>query len=311
MKKVLLILILCLCARLNAQVPIVDSTGACNDNDVVYYKASTKSFECRASAAVPGIITFIVSGTCPTGWSEDASLVGKTLFGTSTANGDIGDTGGNDNITPTVNSLTAAAQIFTGNALGTHSHGIGTFANTAISAGTPSGTNSTSTVTPLGTNASSAVSGIVVDAHASHTHTYTDVIAHTHTQLSFNTTTGGSSGFTTDASMSGTTFTATQTTGSTGIATGTTAGPSASLTHNVSNNGTAAAQTFTGSSSTVGAQTFTGNALGTHNHTLSGSSESVDVGTPTGTNGTSAVTGTLNSFDNRSAFVKVIFCKKD
>jgi hypothetical protein len=46
--------------------------------------------------------------------------------------------------------------------------------------------------------------------------------------------------------------------------------------------------------------TFTGNALGTHTHTLAA----------TGTNSTSAVTGTLNSVDNRSAFVKLIACKK-
>ena len=60
------------------------------------------------------------------------------------------------------------------------------------------------------------------------------------------------------------------------------------------------AQTFTGNTGTVSAETFTGSALGTHTHTL----------TAMGTNGTSTVTGTMNSFDNRPAFVKVIFCQK-
>jgi len=49
---------------------------------------------------------------------------------------------------------------------------------------------------------------------------------------------------------------------------------------------------------TVSAPTFTGSALGTHTHTL----------TPTGTNSAPTFTGT--SFDNRSAYTKVIFCRK-
>jgi len=50
---------------------------------------------------------------------------------------------------------------------------------------------------------------------------------------------------------------------------------------------------------TVSAQTFTGTQLGTHQHTV----------TATGTINTPSFTGT--QFDNRSAFMKVIFCKKD
>lgn len=51
-------------------------------------------------------------------------------------------------------------------------------------------------------------------------------------------------------------------------------------------------------SGTVSQPTFTGSALGTHTHTL----------TPAGTNSAPSFTGT--QFDNRSAFEKVIFCKK-
>jgi hypothetical protein len=213
----------------------------------------------------PGFMTFVISGTCPLEWSEVTALNGKTLLGTVAANVDVGASGGNDNITPTVNSLTAAAQTFTGSALSAHSHSVGTYVNS-----------------------NSAVSGIVIDNHASHTHTYTDVVNHVHLQTAPAGQTGGQDSVTRDTSTNGSSNTALSTANPTGgVATGTTAGPSAALSHNVSNNGTAAAQT------------------------ISGSSESITAGTPAGTNGTSAVTGTLNSFDNRSAFIKVIFCVKD
>jgi hypothetical protein len=83
------------------------------------------------------------------------------------------------------------------------------------------------------TKAISAHAGTAVADHASHTHDYNTVIAHTHTQTSYGTTTGANIGWTVDTSMSGSTTTATQATGSTGSATGTTAGPSATLTHSV------------------------------------------------------------------------------
>lgn len=103
----------------------------------------------------------------------------------------------------------------------------------------------------------SAHSGTAVADHASHTHTYTEVPNHTHpvnitdpghTHLTqrYPTSTGASSGFTIDTSMSGTLadntlptksnttgITATTSNPSGGVATGTTAGPSATLTHSV------------------------------------------------------------------------------
>jgi hypothetical protein len=74
--------------------------------------------------------------------------------------------------------------------------------------------------------------------------------------------------------------------------------------------------TFTGSAlsthtHTVPAETFTGSALTTHTHTLTATGTNGTASfTPSGSNGTSSVTGTLNSFDNRPAYVKVIYCQK-
>jgi hypothetical protein len=103
----------------------------------------------------------------------------------------------------------------------------------------------------------SAHTGTAVADHASHTHDYTDVPNHTHpvnitdpghTHLTqrYPTATGASSGFTIDTSMSGTLadntlptksnttgITATTSNNTGGVATGTTAGPSATLSHSV------------------------------------------------------------------------------
>lgn len=72
--------------------------------------------------------------------------------------------------------------------------------------------------------------------------------------------------------------------------------------------GTVSALTTGADSSTTGGvakaiaqtPTFTGSALGTHNHTFTGSALGTHTHTFTGT-----------SFDNRPAFVKVIFCAKN
>jgi len=208
-----------------------------------------------------GSILLIVSGACPTGYAEESSLNGKTLFGTLAANADVGGTGGNDAITPAGTiAWPAGVPTFAGAALSTHTHGTGTFAT-------------------------SAHSGTAVADHASHTHTYTDVIAHTHT-IPVGATDDTSAPFDrADAGTNAAGANATTATGSTGVATGTTAGPSATLTHNVTQ---------------------------PSDHTLSGSSEAVSGGTPAGTVAWPAGVPTLNGtqFDNRSAFAKVIFCRK-
>lgn len=211
-------------------------------------------------AQIPsGSILLIVSGTCPTGFTESAALNGKMLRGTVAANMDVGGTGGSDSITPTVASLTAAAQTFTGSS-----------ANTSlVSAGTPAGTNGTVSITPL-LNAVAWPAGV-----PTYTGTVNTLAVTAHTVVATKQGTAAGNVVTT----------ATHTI--TGIPGGTVAWP-------------AGVPTVTGASTTVGAETFTGTALGTHQHAL----------TATGTNGTSSVTGTLNSVDNRPAYTSVIFCQK-
>jgi hypothetical protein len=123
-------------------------------------------------------------------------------------------------------------------------------------------TGGSKTVASAGSNAAEAAhthsvtSNVTIGSEAAHTHDYTTVIAHTHTQTSYNTTTGGSTGWTVDTSMSGTTATATQATGSTGSATGTTAAGT-SHTHTPTNNAVTSA------------------AGASHNHAFTGSATSV------------------------------------
>lgn len=221
----------------------------------IYYKTDTDAglYACSAantwtstsgeSASVPaGSILLVASGTCPTAYTEVSALNGKTLIGTLNANADVGGTGGADSVTPNAHSETAVTE------------------------------------------------------HASHTHTYTDVLNHTHTVnvtdpghnhtqnahnhvvTSQTATTGSATSYehgvldTSSAEAEATEVTASttatniaNTTGITaatvnpagGVASGTTAGPSATLTHSVTQPATHAA------------------------------------------------------LDNRSAFVKVIFCSKD
>jgi hypothetical protein len=128
-----------------------------------------------------------------------------------------------------------------------------------------------------GTYATSAHAGTAVDNHASHTHTYTQVVNHLHTLATGTGTTGNFSQVigTVDTSSGGTGGTPTQTALGTlsgnptgGVATGTTNGPDAALTHNVTQPSA---------------------------HTLSGSSEAVTAGTPSGTVSTPTFTGSATS----------------
>lgn len=208
-----------------------------------------------------GAIVISLNGTCGTGFTEVSEADGRTLLGTLAANANAGGTGGSDNITP---AGSVAAPAFTGNALAGHAHGAGTYAP-------------------------SAHAGSAVANHASHTHDYTQVPNHVHPLATGSGATGNFSQVigTVDTSSGGTGGSPTQTTLGTlslnpngGVATGTTAGPSAALTHSVTQPDA---------------------------HTMSGSSESVSGGTPAGTNSAPAFTGT--QFDNRSAFVRVVLCR--
>lgn len=85
-----------------------------------------------ATTIPSGLLTFVVSGACPTGWSQVTALNGKVLRGTVSANADVGATGGSDTYTP---AGTNAASATTGNCA------------TAVKVGT-SGSNACATVAP-------------------------------------------------------------------------------------------------------------------------------------------------------------------
>lgn len=93
-----------------------------------------------------GMIMILISGTCPTGFTELTALNGKFILGTLAANGDIGTSGGSDNITP---AGTVSAPTFTGNSV----------TSSAVSGGTPAGTNSAPTFTGNAVTAASTTTG--------------------------------------------------------------------------------------------------------------------------------------------------------
>lgn len=285
----------------------VEGGAGVADRREVCQKTAGDTYAWYSGVFVPsGAIIAITSGACATGWTEATDLAGKMLYGTIAANGDIGGTGGSDTVTP---AGTNSAPAFTGSALGTHLHGVGTYAGAAASAGTPAGTNSTSTVTPLGTIAWPA-----------------GVPTYTGSQVTSGATTGGTPAGTNSTSATSGNCAATNIAAGTGSTTACkatapnltvtaqtfTGSALATHTHTVTASGTnawpAGVPTLSGSSSTVGAQTFTGSAMGNHSHSMSGSSEAVSAGTPAGTVAAPVFSGT--QFDNRSAFVKVIFCRK-
>ena len=159
-----------------------------------------------SSGGVPaGLITFVITGSCPAGWTEVTALAGKTLFGTLAANADVGTTGGADSITPTVNSLTATAQ--TVNSLSAAGQTASWPAGVPTFAGTP-------------------FSGII-----NHTHPVTDP-GHTHviTELRDATTGGVTTNIALTADTSSTLGTKVTGSRTTGVTTANPAGGVASIT---------------------------------------------------------------------------------
>lgn len=223
-----------------------------------------------------------------------AFATGRTLVGidgNQTEFDAVEKTGGAKTGTP---AGTNSAPIFTGSALGTHSHGAGTLAVSAHS-GTAVGDHAAHT--------HSVTSNVAVGDHASHTHTYTDVPNHVHTH--------NAQGSTTAATTGGNVMTSTATGGSsramaintgnptTGVATGTTAGPSATLSHSVTNNAVTS-----GNPSATLSHSVTQPA----DHTLSGSSAAVSAGTPAGS--VSAPTFTGNSMSVLPPYIVVYMWKR-
>lgn len=270
----------------------------------------------NSSSGVPqGAIIFVATGTCPVTYTEVSGLNGHMFRGTVAANGNVGNTGGNDSVTPTFtgNSIVSSA-VSAGTPAGTNSTlsftgeawtppviswpvGVPIFTgnsiiSSAVSGGTPAGTNGTGTVTPLG-----------------------------------NITNG--------------TFTnaATATTGNcaaTNVAIGTGATNACKATApnlTVPTHGHTGTLTWTGSSSVTSAEVFTGSALATHTHTTTATGSIVwPVGvptiatyTPTGTintpvftgtalgthTHTTTATGTISAIDTKASYINLIGCSKD
>lgn len=246
-----------------------------------------------ASGVPSGMILFIDSGSCPSGWTELGSA-GNHLLLTIAANGDVGTTGGSNSYTPagssaapTVNSLTAAAQGFTGD---------------STTVGAQSFTGDATTVPALAVG-SLVFAGTPFSSIINHTHTVniTDP-GHVHTlnaqggttasttgtHLMTSTATGGSARAVTtgDAVVSHTT----------GI-TAATVNPSGGVA-SITPAGSLSGSTATGSLTPLGHNT------------------SVSI-TPLGHNASSAVTGTLNAgaFTGTPAtiqptYLKLIGCRK-
>lgn len=118
--------------------------------------------------------------------------------------------------------------------------------------------------TALGTHQHDAITAGTVDAHAAHTHAYTDVVNHVHVQNMPSGFTGSQAYLATDTSTTGSTASAIKTANPDGgVASGTTGNPSASLTHA---------------------------ALGTHQHAA------ITAGTPAGTNTPGAATSVVQPY---------------
>lgn len=165
----------------------------------------TFSLQIGAAGVAPGQITLILSGTCPTGFSEVTALNGKTIIGTLAANGNVGTTGGSDTITPTG---TVAAPVFTGAALPTHTHVL-TGVTAASSAGTPTGTVGAinATATPTLTSAVAAGQNVANFVHTHPAPTFTGISMPTHNHAPGTLTNSGVSGGTPSGTNSAPTFT--------------------------------------------------------------------------------------------------------
>ena len=80
-----------------------DATSACTAKAI--YVCDTPE-EVQAPTGIPsGVVVMVISGACPTGYTEVASMADKTVIGTMNISGDVGTTGGIDTITGSVNHL--------------------------------------------------------------------------------------------------------------------------------------------------------------------------------------------------------------
>jgi len=226
-----------------------------------------------SSVTPPGGLTLIISGSCPAGTVEVTSLNGAFPYGTLAANGDVGTTGGSNTITPAGTNGTVS---FTP---------VGTVA-------APTFTGSSGTVPAETISWPAGVPTFAGNALATHTHTVTPT-----------GTNGTATVATTSGSLAGTSSGAFSKVGG--------SSPGSSFT--------VPAETFTGTSDTTSAVSA-GTPAGTIAWPAGVPTNGTASFTPSGTNSAPAFTGTGGTipaetwtgtqFDNRSAFVKVIFCQK-
>ena len=267
--------------------------------------------------AIPsGMIAFIATGTCPSGWTENDALAGYNVLVTTSAAGDVG-THANQSLTAaaqTVNSLTAAAQTFTGSSTSVPAETV--YSLTAAAQAFTGASDTTSAVsggTPAGTNGATATSGNCAATNIAAGTGSTTACKATAPNITVPAETFSGSLLATHTHTVTPTGTVAWPTPVPTIAGGTFTQPTISWPAGVP---TLAAGTFT-------QPTFAGSALATHTHTV----------TPTGTNGTSAVTGTLNgttvtplgsnapsavtgtmnssAVSGNTAYYKVIACQKN
>ncbi len=277
-----------------------------------------QGFAIRAATVPTGSLIMVKSGSCPAGFSEDGSFDGVTVLGTRAFHGNVGTTGGSDDITPagtvaapilTMNSYTPGGSVAAPTFTGTSAQ-----ATSAVSAGTPAGSNGSAAFTPSGTiawpvgvpafsgNAGTVPAQIFTGSSGTvpaqtiswpaGVPTAANESAHTHS-----VTAAGTNGSVTITPLG--TNAASATSGNcaaTNVAIGTSTLSACKAT---APNLTVTAQTFTGSSTTVGAQTFTGSAVtsgagSAHTHTLAWPvgvpTNGTAAFTPAGTNGTAAFT---------------------
>ena len=244
----------------------------------LFYNGSWAWLQLTGRGLASGTYLFIKAGSCPTGYTEDDTLATYNILVTTTAAGDVGTTGGSNSYTPagsaTVSALTAAAQAFTGGTTTVPAETVNSL--TAAAQTVSSLTAAAQTFTGSSTTVPAETVNSLTAAAQTFTGSSTTVPAETVNSLTAAAQAFTGASDTTSATTGGTpagTNGATATTGNcaaTNIAAGT---------------GSTTACKATAPNLTVPAETFTGSQLATHTHTV----------TPTGTNGTSAVTGTLNS----------------
>lgn len=334
-----------------------------------------------SNVGIPAGLITISFSACPVNWTEVSALNGVTVIGTLAANGNAGTGGGANTVTPTVATLTAAAQTFAGDSTAVPAEviawpaGVPAFAGSAgtVPAHTIAWPMATPSITwPMGVPTVSWPAGVpafvgsagTVPAHtitwpagvptisgiaatfagsalATHAHELPFQLA---AATTFRPTAAATFGTGTTRAATATQTTTANTTSaavalSQAISAGTPAG-SVTITNQGTNAwpagvptmGTAGFTPAGANSWPVGVPTTAWPAgvpvnawpvgvptMGTAAFTPAGvntwpAGVPTNAGTtvtPVGHNAASAVTGTLNALDNRSAFLRVIFCSKN